>query len=362
MATVSYQVLENIRDVSNVFNKISQPETAFLNRVRIGQAVKATKHFWWDDQRKPAGTTLGAGYTQATANGVLTVASSTGLSVGNLINVAGQIKRVSVVTNGTTITTVHIGGAADADIANSTAVKFLFGGQLEGQDYSDGDYKSKVERNNVTEIFEGFINISGTELAVQREINSDLFLDEIQRELERQRLGLGRSLWDNIKVIPSDNATPRIFGGLLEFVAANGYAPAAAAFSADNFDTFLYQIRAINGGSVKDVWMNPIELANFTGLDATRLIKGYNDLTIGRTVTKYISKYGDEVNLNTDVQAPVKKLVITDSSLVELKPMEGRAFFYSELAKTGDNKKGMITGEYTLEVRNSATMGVYTIS
>jgi len=47
---------------------------------------------------------------------------------------------------------------------------------------------------------------------------------------------------------------------------------------------------------------------------------------------------------------------------LKVHPLNGRAFFYEQLAKTGDGVKGQIVGEYTLELRNPETHGVYTVS
>jgi hypothetical protein len=37
-------------------------------------------------------------------------------------------------------------------------------------------------------------------------------------------------------------------------------------------------------------------------------------------------------------------------------PMQGRSFFYEEMGKSGDNRKGMVVGEYTTEVYHPSAM------
>lgn len=357
----SYDVLYNIRDLSNAFNKIALPNTNLLNAIMMGQAVQNTKHFWWDDVRVPIGTTMKVAYTQANDAGVLQVTSSKGLRVNSIIKVAGQIKKVTVVTDATHITTEHIGGSADADIAISTKIDFMGNAQVEGKDYEDSDYTPKVERYNVSQIFDDFVKLTGTEIATTNELGEDVYVDEVTRKLERIKLGLGRAIWVNPRVAPTDNATPRIMGGLDYFISANGYCPAAAVFSVDNFDTFVLTLELERGAVPTEVWMNPTELANFVKVDETRLIKNYTDTTTGRTVTRYITKYGHILNLQTDPQTPTKALYVPDRSLIQIKPLQGRSVSYGDLAKTGDSKKGMIVGEYTMEIRNSSTMGKFTI-
>ena len=358
----SYDPLYNVRDVSAVFNKIQLPNTTLLNILPVGMSVSNTKHFWWDDVRVPIATTLGAAYTQSTAAGVLTVASSKGLRVNSLIKVAGQIKKVTAIGSDTSITTAHIGGSADADIANSTAVTFLANAQTEGKDYEDSDYTPKSERYNVTQIFNDFVKITGTEISVRNELGEDVYTDEVQRKMERIKLGMGRGLWVNPRVSPSDNTTPRIMGGIDYFLAQYGYCPAAASFSVDNFDAFILKMEQDYGAIPTEVWMNPTELSNFSAVDVARLYKNYDDKTIGRAVNAYVTKYGHVLKLFTDPQAPVKSIYCIDRSKIEIKPLNGRALAYGDLAKTGDNRKGQLVGEYTLEIRNSSTMGKFAIS
>jgi len=49
---------------------------------------------------------------------------------------------------------------------------------------------------------------------------------------------------------------------------------------------------------------------------------------------------------------PSPSVMVLSTERVKVVPLRGRSFHYEEVAKTGDALKGMVIGEYTLEVRN----------
>lgn len=357
----SYDVLENRRDVSSIFNKIPLPGTPLLNEIVTGEAVGNTKHFWWDDVRIAHKTTLSAGYTAA--SGTCTVASALGIKVGSLLLMGnGQVKRVTAVNPSTGVCTIVNVAGTDANVTSGGTVTFLPSANLESSEPQDADYTQQVERFNVTQIMTDYIKMSGTQLSVNREIAGDLWQDQVARKLERLRLLMGRAIWQSARVSPSDNTAPRIMGGLPYFITANGYSPTAVAFSTGALDTFLLNMELEYGAIINELWMNPAEIGNFSGLDASYLKVDRTDQARGVYVREYISKYGHNVQLRTDPQAPVKGLYVFDKGRVILRPLKNRAMAVENIAKKGDYLQAEIVGEYTLEVNGSNSMGVFNIS
>jgi hypothetical protein len=359
---VSYDVLENKRDVSGAFFKIRLPQTPMLNMIGVGAAISNTKHFWWDDVIIPHKTTLSAAYDQSDDASVLHLTSTSSVRVGTVLRIAGQIKRISVVTDTTHVTTVHLGGESDADIASGTAVEFVANAALESAEAADSDYTQKTEIYNVTQIFNDFIKISGTQLEIQREIAGEIFTDEVARKMERIRLGLGRAIWTNPRIAPSDNNTPRVMGGIKYFVETYGYKPTSATFSADNIDSFLLEMEVNYGYVPNELWMNPSEIAHFTGLLSDKIQVDHQDQIRGIFVGRYISKYGHIVALRSDPNAPVDQIYAIDPARISLRPLANRSLAVGDLAKKGDYRQSMIVGEYTLEIIGSNAMGVFTLS
>jgi hypothetical protein len=52
------------------------------------------------------------------------------------------------------------------------------------------------------------------------------------------------------------------------------------------------------------------------------------------------------------------RVLLLDSSRIEVMPLAGRSFHYKALASTGDRESGQLIGEYTLEMRNENAHGV----
>lgn len=353
----SYGVPTNARDVSKAFYMIKREETPLLNIIEIPGVALSSKHYWWDDKRQITKCKLGAAYVSGALS--MTVDSSAGLRVGSIISVGGIAYQVTGVTSATVIAVAVLGGAADANHANGSIVEFHGTAAKEGKDYEDADYTPEVERMNVTQIFDDFLKITGTERATKREVSdADLLLEISAKKLDRLYLNLGRSIWRNPRVTPSDNSSPRILGGIEWYINQYGYVPAAATFSEENFDAFLLELDKA-GAVITEAWMNPADIGNFTALSDEKVKVDRSDTERGIFVTRYWSKYGHQISLHTDPNATAGRINVFQAGQAKLRPLAGRQMQITELAKSGDSDKRQLLGEYTLEVFNSALMGSF---
>jgi hypothetical protein len=53
---------------------------------------------------------------------------------------------------------------------------------------------------------------------------------------------------------------------------------------------------------------------------------------------------------------PATELLIVSKDRLKVKNLQGRSFNYMEMATAGDNRKGLIVGEYTLELYHANAM------
>lgn len=352
----TFDVAENKVDVSPVLAMLQMPGTPLLNKLGIsGDAVAATTYEWWDDVLPVLKTQLNGAYTSGDLS--IVVDDASGILKNCIIRVDDTVYRVTDISTNT-LTVVLVSGS-DANHDDDTEVEIMGNSSVEGADYTDNDYTQKTKRSNVTQIFRDYIKMSGTQRAVQQYVQEDIFLDEVQRKLERIRINLERTLWNGVKVSPSDNATPRLMGGVRDFISDYGYTT-SAAFTAANFKAFLRSIDN-RGGTINEAWMHPTLLDSFLGLNADSLIIERADQTVGRVVKSFISNYGT-VELNVSNNIPTDEILVFDSAKTKVKPLNKRAAFYEELAKTGDSVKGQIIGEYTFEFRNPDVAGCLTIT
>jgi hypothetical protein len=54
---------------------------------------------------------------------------------------------------------------------------------------------------------------------------------------------------------------------------------------------------------------------------------------------------------------PATELLLIPKQRVKVVPLQGRSFAYTEMGRSGDNTKGMVVGEYTLEAHHPSAMG-----
>ena len=356
----SFSVPENARDLSTAFNLISLPNTPIFNAMAMPGSAVAVKREWWDDVRMPIGTTTGAAYTAAA--GTITLASADGVRVGSILQVEGSVYRVTAINTSTKVATIAI---VSGDANHASGVKVIFAGMAkkEGNLFEDSDFTQKVKRYNMTQIFDDFIEVSGTQEAVNREVSMGNFLaQESEKKLRRLYLMLARTVCNGVRVEPADNTTPRLMGGLDWFIAQNGYNPAAAAFSADNFDAFLYELEQSYGQTATEAYMNPADLKRFAGLRATQIVLNREDKTRGEYVDRYISGYGYDVKLVGDPTLPAGKIRVFKLDQLKLLPLQGRNMHAYPVAKAGDSTRYGIVGEYTMEFNASNTAGAFSIS
>lgn len=357
----SYNVPENSRDLSLAFYQIAFPETPLFNRLPMSGSAVATKREWWDDARIPLSTTLTGAYT---AGGlILAVAATAGIRVGSILRIASAVYQVASISS-LNVTVTLVTGATDANAASGAVVEFLGTGKKEGQQFENSDYTKKSLNYNVTQIFDDYIEFTGTELAVKRQVlNGDLISQEAVKKLNRIYLGMARTVASGFRVAPTDNTAPRLMGGIDFFLDNYAYKPAAAAFSADNLDAFVLKSQLDYGVNPTELWMNPTDLANFSSLRASQIIVDRGDTGRGEVVTHYTTKYGHSIKLSTDPHIVPKRLRLFDlEAQCTLMPLAGRQLQLTPMSVTGDSAKYQIIGEYTMEFRTPQTAAVMTLT
>lgn len=357
----SYKIPTNARDLSTAFYMLKYPNTPIFNRLSIPGTCSNKKREWWDDVLLPVGTTITEAYTAAA--GSMTFASVDSVRVGTTFSVDSSVYRATAINTSTKVVTVAI-VAADANHADNAAVKFLGTAKLEGNVYESSDNATEVARYNNCQIFDDWIEITGTEEVITREINTgDLLAQKAMKKMERIYFSMARTVTSGgIRVDATDNTTPRMMGGIDWFIDQYGYNPSAASFSAANFDAFLYEMEQTYGKTPTEAFMNPADLQKFTALRASQIVLNRDDRGRGEYVDRYLSGYGYDVQLTADPTLTPGKIRIFNMDQIKLLPLQGRSLQGYPLGKLGDKTQWGIVGEYTLEFNNSGTTGAFSIS
>lgn len=79
----------------------------------------------------------------------------------------------------------------------------------------------------------------------------------------------------------------------------------------------------------------------------------FNSNVAGFTVEKFITDLGFELEVIVDPWMPDDVMIIGDLDRIKVGPLQGDAMRVENLARTGRLIEAMVTGQYTMEVRNS---------
>ena len=364
-------VFEGIaEDVSDVISMISPFETPVLDR--MAQAPRPAfnvLHEWLEDALNPntvATSTLADGGTVA-ASLQLQADVGTGTSVTQFLQVGAVLQVESTgeflqITgkNGDFITVSRqFGGTVAATIAAGTALFVISDAALEGADVEGDISRPRVRKNNYTQIFKKDLIISGTVQATQQlggisdemDYQRTMRLRESLRDLEKAAIR-GRSSGASLGSV----SQYRTFDGILAQLKTN--VATIGSIGALNVQALNDTIRLAwdNGGTDIDVIVADANLKNqIDSFNSTRVEVMNRDERFHQRVSMFESTYGDlEVVLGRWM--PTNTLMIVSSQRVHIVPLRGRSFQFQSVSRTGDAEKGMIIGEYTVEVHNEEGM------
>lgn len=353
-------------DVAPIVSIISPFETPLLDKIG-DPPYEATNVVHEYIEGKLGPTRL---YAVATVNNTSTTitftpaSSATQLMKGTIVeneNTGEYFLVESATSAGTATITRGFGGTTAATIATSHTLTILYNAALEGADVDQDISVPRSRKFNIVQLFKKDIIVSGTVLAVTMAggISDELNYQkvsrsrEILRDLERAVIRgimststLGSSteyrtmegLWHGIKTNRLTYTT-----GSLTSSALNDIIKAAWENGAKDLDLIIC------GKGAKD---------EIDGLldSSRRVITGQSgSRTLERIVDVFESTYGVfEIMLNRWMKP--NSLIVTSTQRIKVVPLRGRTFRYEEVAKTGDSVKGMIVGEYTMEIWNEEGM------
>jgi len=200
------------------------------------------------------------------------------------------------------------------------------------------------------QIFDDTIKISGTAQAISQYGITDLYLYERMKVQDRLALELENAIVNGIKFEVGDR---RMMGGIRQFITTNVIDAAAADISFKMIDDVMLKI--FKSGAMKDatkhvLMVSPIQRQKLGLADDNKVRVTQDSATFGRTVDAVVTNYG-VLPLITNINFKADEVMVLDANRMGVKPLKGRAFTHTYLGLTGDNLKGQIIGEYTLEFK-----------
>ncbi|WP_283751131.1 SU10 major capsid protein [Bacillus cereus] len=227
----------------------------------------------------------------------------------------------------------------------------------EGVDATQFVQSERAELNNVMEIFYKATSVSGT--AQSTGAVGDLFAQEINDRLVELAIGIEKKLISGIK--NDGTSGKRQMDGLLKFVDAGNVVNGATKdvltekevkelvkklWTAGNENGEFY---ALVGADIKDQ-IDELYKANYTYMNPTK--------DFGIVVNSVETSYG-RINFVLDRYMPADKIVAFDVNALKVAFLRQPQF--QALGKTGDNDKGQVVAEATLEVGSKKAVAVYNL-
>jgi len=363
---------EAAEDVSDLVGISSPYETPLLDALGdAARPARSTVHEWLEDALLPNTDTINdSTYTNNLTDTQFDVTNVGRFRVGDLVQPVGGaevmlVTAVDAVNSRLTVVRSY-GGTAAYPLANAVALKILGNAALEGDDAAAARFTTRARKTNYTQIFSSTVEVSGSELAV-RQIG---VADELDYQKQQRTRELLRDLENCVinGVAPAANqqgsaTVRRTMGGIFSFVATNRFLPGLGGFPDDD----ALSERQLNA-ALRGIWESSsgrVDLVVVSGQEKrsiNQFVGSNRRFTAeGETYKDLVSVYESDFGVCRIVMSrwmPAGKVLLLDSSRIEVLPLSGRSFQYKPLGASGDKENGQVIGEYTLELRNETAHGV----
>lgn len=288
---------------------------------------------------------------------------STNLTAGESISLAKEIVKIGITdtpltslilakgltekANGTVHTWREKSYSNDADVS-----------VIEGNENVNFYQSGRAEMNNVLELFQKGVSVSGTANAINVQGQGNIFSSEVADRLTELKVNIEKQVTKGTK--NDGSATPYIrrMAGLESFAdSANLVTGATSGIITEA------EIKA----TVKKLWDQGLPTGEYFGLvnadikeQIDALYKGqytYSQTNVFGIIVDVIRTNYGNLNLLLSRHASVDKMTVFDASALSLAFLREAQF--EPFAKTGDSVKGQVIAEGTLKVASKKAVAQY---
>jgi len=356
-------------DVSRLIATLSPKETPFLNWLGDSSVFAvSTKHEWVQDYMLPNFITASTAINSATAaTGIQVNGLGEALTVGTILENETQTEVMqvsSIVGANSIVVTRAYGGGAVGSLAAGGQLYVREMAGIEGADH-DGRHTRRLgdRKANTVGLFEMPVAASGTELAINLYGNDSYDqavakgVVDMMHQLEKSVV---RGVLNSTNSLGSASQT-RTMQGLRNWLTTVNSTVTASSFSANPhlYIGNVWQNIYEQGGSPDtENWAivaGPTYFRDISNLNDTKVEDSNQSELFKRVIRTYTGPLGTATVILSRVLSGTE-LLLVPRERVKVVPLQGRSFSYDEMGKTGDNKKGLLTGEYTIEVHHPNAM------
>lgn len=356
-------VFEGIaEDVSDVISMISPYETPLLDALsQAADPATNVYHEWLEDALSP-NTVIASTVANLTEQNIgIYISGHAGagafLQVGSVVKNkrTGEFLQITATSPNTLTFSRGFAGTSAATIAAADELFIISEASLEGADVEVDTSRPRDRKSNYCQIFKKDIIISGTAQAVKnlgvrsefdyqlmkkgRESVRDLEKAVIQGKLSGNTIGSAnayrtmRGIWDHLttNVTSTGTITPSVIDDVVQDCWDQG---------GGDVDLII----------VDSNWKRKIDQFSEARIQVDQVTETYK-----RRITFYEGSFGVQMVLLSRWM-PANSMMVVSSGRIHVVPLTGRSYQFQEVARTGDARKGMLLGEYTLEVKNEEGM------
>jgi hypothetical protein len=359
----------NAEDVSPDISLLAQDETPLLDWLGDSDVFATnTIHDYLEEELRPNYLTTSTAINSATAaSGIQLNDFGDLLTVGTVLEneTSSELMQVtSIVGQNSVLVSRNFGGGGIGSLVAGAQLFVRGSYALEGADHPGGDVtRRRRRRSNYVGLFHVPIAISGTQMAVRGLGNID---DEFEHQKSlRIREGLRDLEKEVIRGVVSGNSIGsdtayRTFRGLRASIGSINSTVTASSFSTNPhlYIGNVWEQAFQNGASDSETWgivAGRTYFRDISNMNDTKVQDSNAREAFKRVIRNYEGPFGN-CTVFLSRWMPATSLMLIPRERVKVVALQGRAFQVLDIARTGDSKKGLLVGEYTVEEHHPAAM------
>lgn len=370
MTAIVGEYESRLESINKLINRIADRERPMLKMfLDLSNPVDNVKHEWVNKALKGFEDTLASALTSTTPT-VVTLNGGTNAPKRIIDNVTHLrlgtelmlvVSTITVVTNSTKVC-VQRGylSTTPATYSANTRVRLLHGGRSEGFDADRDDSQKGVRDFNYSQIWDRQLKLSGTSLntnTVEKESRMDKQAAELMPEILKDMEG---ALLNNVaRNADANTLDNRVSGGFPYWATSiggdNNEDMGGAAIDIDLIEDIIEAYLSNGGDAQKMGLVVPVrQQRKINDLKEAKVIGNVaqSETTLNNFVNRYDFGGKAQVDIMCTTDLAPDEVYFFQKDNVKVKPFKGRALSREPLAKTGDNERELMVGEYVFEFHN----------
>ena len=353
-------------DVSEIVGMISPAETPILDALEAApRPATNVLHEWLEDALSPNTVVASSAVASTTAPTDIGIAGGTAafLQVGAILespstpaNAEREKLQITAIVGNTITVSRALGGTLATSIAAGGSIFVVSDAALEGADVLDDTSRPRLRRTNYVQILKKDIIVSGTSRAVRN-------LGNIGDEMAYQ---IGKRTRESVRDLEKAVIRGVTFSNTIGSSTAHRTMDGIRKRVSTNVRSIGTLTESWLGNLTQDAWANggtDVRLL-VSGVNHKRQIDAFNTsarrtTNTDRGIMVVVDVYENAFGTFRSVLGrwmPDNETLVLAPGRVRVPNLQGRSYQYQPVGKTGDSDKGMILGEYTVELMNEEGM------